>query len=60
MSGRRLAWGTGLPVHRLSGKADRAADDPADFPDHPFKVLSGTPRLLERQGRHDPLGDFPG
>jgi hypothetical protein len=47
-------------VHRLSGKADRAADDPADFPDHPFKVLSGTPRLLERQGRHDPLGDFPG
>jgi hypothetical protein len=23
---------------------------PADFPDHPFKVLPGTPRLLESQG----------
>jgi hypothetical protein len=33
---------------------------PADLPDHPFKALPGTPRLPERQRRHDPLGDFSG
>jgi hypothetical protein len=32
---------------------------PDDFDDmHPFAHLPGTPRLMQRQGRHDPLGDF--
>jgi hypothetical protein len=32
---------------------------PDDFPDHVFNTTyPGTPRLLERQGRHDPLGDW--
>jgi hypothetical protein len=32
---------------------------PEDFPDHVFNTrLPGTPRLLERQGRHDPLGEW--
>lgn len=32
---------------------------PDDFSDHIFNTrLPGTPRLLERQGRYDPLGDW--
>ena len=32
---------------------------PEDFDaDHPFMLLPGTPRLLQRQGRYDPLGKF--
>jgi hypothetical protein len=32
---------------------------PDDFPDHAFNNYAPrTPRLLERQGRYDPLGDW--
>jgi hypothetical protein len=32
---------------------------PDDFADHPFNRMPGTPRLLEHQGRHVPLGEMP-
>jgi hypothetical protein len=50
-------WGGCLCVGCLERRIGRRLI-PADFPDHPFKSLPGTPRLLERQGRYDPLGEW--
>jgi hypothetical protein len=51
-------WGGVLCVGCLEQRIGRRLT-PDDFdPDHPFSFLPGTPRLLERQGRDDPLGDF--
>jgi hypothetical protein len=58
-SATSLAGGGCLCIGCLEKRIGRRMT-PADFPDHPFKALPGTPRLLERQGRHDPLGDFSG
>lgn len=51
-------WGGCLCIGCLERRIGRRLT-PEDFdPTHPFIYLPGTPRLLERQGRHDPLGDW--
>jgi hypothetical protein len=52
------AYGGCLCVGCLEERIGRPLT-PDDFPDHVFNTtLPGTTRLLERQGRHDPLGDW--
>jgi hypothetical protein len=52
------AWAGCLCIGCLERRIGRRLM-PADFdPSHPFIILPGTPRLLERQGRYDPLGDW--
>jgi hypothetical protein len=51
-------WGGVLCVGCIEQRIGRRLT-PDDFDhDHPFFFLPGTPRLLDRQGRHDPLGDL--
>jgi hypothetical protein len=51
-------WGGCLCIGCLEKRIGRRLI-PDDFPDHVFNTgFPGTPRLLERQGRYDPLGDW--